>query len=72
MLDILIEHFYEEGFIIDWISFYEDSLKSLWKPETTLKRIEYALQDVFGKEYSESVIYNIKRYIDFKYHREKK
>ena len=68
-LDILIEYVDQQGFLIDWIAFFEDSLKSKWNISTTLNRIQYALQDTHGKEYADHIIFQLKKYIDFKHYK---
>ena len=66
-LTLLIERFDEEGFIVDWIDFYEDSLESFWKPMTTLGKIETALRETKGIEHSEEVVNRLKLYMASKH-----
>ncbi len=49
--------------VVDWLDFYESSVKSGWNIKTTLNKIEYALIDIKGKEYSTQVITRLKYYI---------
>jgi len=51
------------GYLIDWIDFYESSVKSGWNVKTTLKKIEYSLVDIKEKEYCENVLRRLKLYI---------
>ena len=62
-LDTIIEEFDRQGYIIDWIDFYESSTKSGWNGKTTLKKIEYSLMDVKEKEYCDNVLQRLKLYI---------
>ena len=67
-LELMIEQLDKHSYIIDWINFYEDSLKDGWNPRTTLSKIEVALFDSCGKVYSSEVITRLKYYIVKRYH----
>jgi len=62
-LDTIIQKFDELGYLIDWIDFYESSVKSGWNVKTTLKKIEYSLIDIKEKDYCESVLQRLRYYI---------
>lgn len=62
-LEIMIEELEKNGYLIDWIDFYESSLKACWQPETTLKKVGTALSETLGKEYSEQVVWRLKLYM---------
>ena len=49
--------------VVDWIDFYEQSLKGGWKPERTLVKIRDAVGDVFGSEVGEKIIENLRFYL---------
>jgi hypothetical protein len=66
-LETMVEVLDSKGFLIDWIEFYEDALEALWSPSTILKKIEYTLEDVKGKEFSEQVILRLLRYLNVKH-----
>ena len=57
--------------IIDWIDFYENGLISNWNIKTILLKIEMALLDTKGKEYSDEVIKRLKYYIGEKHEHER-
>ena len=61
-LDLLIEKFYSSGYLIDWVQFYDDAINIGWKPDTILKRIQYATEDVFSLAESECIIASLKRF----------
>jgi hypothetical protein len=62
-LGIMVQCLYDSGNLIDWIQFYEDSVKAKWNTITTIKKIKYSLDDVFGVEYSDQIINRLKLYI---------
>lgn len=62
-LDTIIQEFDKQGYVIDWIDFYESSVKSGWNVKTTLKKIEYSLIDIKEKEYCEEVLKRLRYYI---------
>lgn len=61
-LDLLIEQFYANGYLIDWLQFYDDAVAIGWKCETILKRIGYAFEEVFSLDESERIIASLKRF----------
>ncbi len=67
-LELMIYQLNKHSYIIDWINFYEDSIKDGWNPRTTLSKIEVALIDSCGKVYSSEVITRLKYYIVKRYH----
>jgi hypothetical protein len=52
----MISILHEQGYLIDWVDFIEQSIKEGWKFKSTLVKIEVSLIDTFGKEYSKEVI----------------
>lgn len=62
-LDIIVDNLHKNGFLIDWIEFYEDSVDAKWNTVTTIKKIENVLNDVCGENYSKEVIKRLKKYI---------
>lgn len=62
-LEFMIDSILSQGAFIDWILFYEDSLKAKWLTSTTIKKIQYSLQETMGIEYTNQVIYRLKIYI---------
>lgn len=53
----------KEGMVVDWIDYYEESLKNGWSTKTALNRIETAVGDYFGNTYKEEVIKRLGFYI---------
>lgn len=62
-LDTIIQVLEENNMIIDWIEFFEESLKCNWNIKTTVNKIQVSLLDLYGKEYSDEVIKRLKMYI---------
>lgn len=60
-LDNMISILHEQGYLIDWVDFIEQSIKEGWKFKSTLVKIEVSLIDTFGKEYSKEVINRIQQ-----------
>ena len=56
----MLEFFDKNGFVVDWMEYYSDSIQSNWKSERTLIRIESSVSEVFGKEYGEEVVKRLK------------
>ena len=52
--------------IVDWINYYEESLKYGWSTKTSLNRIETAVGDYFGVQYKEEVMKRLQLYIKSK------
>jgi hypothetical protein len=63
-LDILLDTFKNKKIIVDWIDFYESAKKSGWKIKTIKEKIKYPLIDIYGIEYSNSVIDRIDIYVN--------
>ena len=55
-LDIILQKFDQEGLVVDWIDFFENSIKGGWNRKTIFKKVKYSLEDVFGKEHSDKVV----------------
>lgn len=62
-LDVIVKFLDSKNMLIDWIDFYEKSLKCNWKIKSTISKIEVTLLDVMGKEHSDEVITRLKYYI---------
>lgn len=62
-LEVIVSEFTEFGYVIDWIDFYESSIKSGWNMFTSLNKIEYSLSSVKGEEYSNRVMERLRYYI---------
>lgn len=41
--------------VVDWIDFYEESVKEGWKPDRTITKIRDSIGDVFGPKYGDEV-----------------
>jgi hypothetical protein len=52
VLDILVKH----GMIVDWVGYYEDSVRSGWSYKTLRLRLDSALGDVYGPGYRDEVL----------------
>jgi hypothetical protein len=59
-LDTLVQEFATQGFVVDWIAFYQDALKGGWTVKRIFERIDATLIDVYGVEHRDVVIKNLK------------
>jgi len=62
-LEYALQMLDKEGMVVDWIDYYEESLKNGWSTKTALNRIETAVGDYFGNTYKEEVIKRLGFYI---------
>ena len=50
--------------VVDWVDYYDESLKYGWSTKTSLNRIETAVGDYFGQQYKEEVMKRLHFYIN--------
>ncbi len=62
-LDNIIQLLEKQNMVVDWIDYYEESLKYGWSTKTSLNRIETAVGDYFGTRYKEEVMGRLQFYI---------
>lgn len=55
-LAVIIEGLDQHGWVIDWMDFLQQSLDHGWNPKSTLSKIEEALLDIKGPEYTQEVL----------------
>jgi hypothetical protein len=60
-LDTILEVLRDRKQVIDWLDFVQTALEHGWSLLTTLKKIEYNLSDVYGKEYAKEINERIKQ-----------
>lgn len=46
--------------VVDWMEFYTDAIKNGWHPERTINKICMAIEETYGKEYSNEVKIRLK------------
>lgn len=63
MLEEAINIFYSNGFLIDWISFYEDGVKKGWNEKTIIQKIKYSFDESDFIEYKDETLKRLKIYI---------
>ena len=63
MLEEAINIFYSNGFLIDWISFYEDGVKKGWNDKTIIQKIKYSFDESDFIEYKDETLKRLKIYI---------
>lgn len=56
----------KEDYVVDWISYIETSIKHNWKLSNTLKNVSFSVQEVYGIEYSEEVMFRLNYYLNKK------
>jgi hypothetical protein len=62
-LDYTLEILDNENMVVDWVDFYEESLRYGWSAKTSLNRIENAVNDYYGMKYKDEVMKRIHFYI---------
>lgn len=65
-LDNVLQLLEENNMVVDWVDYYEESLKYGWSTKTSLNRIETAVGDYFGTKYKEEVMERLNFYIRLK------
>jgi hypothetical protein len=55
-LEYIVDMLTKNDMVVDWVRFYEDSIKSGWKYSTLRTRVDVALVDTFGPEYRDEVL----------------
>jgi len=55
-LEFLLDVLDRNGMVVDWIRYYEDSLKSGWSYKTLRLRLDSALGDVYGPKHRDEVL----------------
>jgi len=59
-LDFLLSSLKEKDYVIDWIEFVNTSLEHNWKLKGTIIKIEQALIDIYGREYTDIIVRKLK------------
>lgn len=49
--------------VVDWVDFYDQSVKEGWKSERTLVKIRESVGDVFGSQVGEVIIERLNFYL---------
>lgn len=49
--------------VVDWLDYYDESLRNGWSTKTSLNRIETAVGDYFGTKYKDEVMLRLNLYI---------
>ena len=58
-LEILLEIMDKKGLVVDWVDFWDESLKGGWKEKTTINKIETAVEEIHGSKYRREVMKRI-------------
>jgi len=61
-LDIMIETCKDEGYVIDWLDFIYDSIRTGWKLDNTISKIKAALDLIYGEQYSDEWLSGIEEW----------
>jgi alanyl-tRNA synthetase len=61
-LDVIFDCCIKKGWIPDWIKLYTQMIASGMKHERILSKLEVAICDSFGKDFSEAVISRLDQY----------
>ncbi len=63
-LDIILQGLKDAGRIPCWISMYLDSKQENWSTSTFLNKVEQATTDVYGRDFSRTVMERLRYVID--------
>lgn len=58
-LDEVFNQCKEHNLMPSWIHFYDDARIQGWSHETILNRLEIGIRDIYGKDFSDAVIYRL-------------
>lgn len=58
-LDVMLGCFQTKGWMPDWIDFYKSARKAGMEHDRILSKLEEAISDSFGKEFSDHVIFTL-------------
>ena len=58
-LDVILGLFNEKDWLPDWIDFYQSARKAGMEHDRILSKLEEAISDSFGKEFSDHVIFTL-------------
>lgn len=62
-LDYALQLLDNENMVVDWVDYYDESLKYGWSTKTALNRIETAVGDYFGTKHKEEVMKRLQLHI---------
>jgi hypothetical protein len=62
-LEVLLPMLDKHNMVVDWVDFYESSIKGGWSRKTVLNKIESALGDCFGKQYKNEIMKRLYFYL---------
>ena len=65
-LQDILQTLYQNNMVVDWIDFYEESVKGGWRPDRTLVKIRDAVGEVFGTEVGKKVVERLNFYLKTK------
>ena len=64
-LDIILQQLDGNNMIVDWVDFYEESIRGGWKEKTSINRIETAVGDYYGPVHKNEIISRLRSYIAY-------
>jgi hypothetical protein len=56
-----------ENCLVDWVDFIDYTIEKKWNTTQTFSKIEEALVDVFGRDYTEQILLRLRYYLTKKY-----
>lgn len=63
-LEIILTVFQDKGFVVDWVDYIMTALNDGHNPRTIRARIESAVSDVYGKDYTKEVMARVDRVLE--------
>jgi hypothetical protein len=61
LLGVIVKVLDDNGWIMDWVDFIQQSLDHGWKPKGTLSKVRESLADAKGVEYADEVMARMER-----------
>ncbi len=62
-LTTVLDHFHNNDLVPDWLDFFQNTIDSNWKVESTLEKISQSCFEVYGPEHRDVVINKLKNWI---------
>ena len=61
-IEVLLEHFKQKDWVVDWSDYIEETIKDGHNPRTVLAKIRAAVGEVYGPKYAEEVLKRAEHY----------
>lgn len=69
-LELVVDRLVREGYMPDWIHFYETALERGWRPQGTYEKLVYVVGDVLGPDFRVEWERRMQAYLEDRHARE--